>query len=407
MSAPVLGRKSGVQFNTLRQGVGRSADTCDTASEGATPRMETGERSRTYHRWQFRLSALGFVTSVAYLIAWLASGASIALRNALEVLTPLWWLELPLALLTLGAGHRLLTLPLLGLSGFWLPRRFGLLHQSFRLWLRDVVKAGLIAVALGIVAAEIVYGLLRTTPWWWLWGALAFLGGYAILAFAVPVWLVPLFYRLTPLDDVALRARLLKLAARVAVPALGVWVADQSRKSRTASAAGVGPGATRRILLFDTLLHEFTPDEVETVLAHELAHQVHADVGRGLLVQAALTLVTFWAADQALRAGARALGLAGPADLAALPLFGLVLMGAGLVLLPVSNGWSRRVERQADEFALRVTDNAPAFIRAMERLAALNLAELDPHPVKEFFLYSHPSIGRRLGHARAFLRQSS
>jgi STE24 endopeptidase len=265
----------------------------------------------------------------------------------------------------------------------------------------------LIATVLGILAALVVYGLLRATPWWWwLWGGLLFLGGYALLALAAPIVLVPLFYRLTPLDDGALRERLLRLAARAGVPVLGVWVADQSRKSRTANAAVVGLGRTRRILLFDTLLSELTADEIETVLAHELAHQVHGDIGRGLAVQTALTLVTFWIADHALRAGTRALGLEGPADPAGLPLFGLVMMAAGLVALPIANGWSRHVERQADAFALRVTDNAPAFIAAMERLGALNLAEPEPHPVKEFFLYSHPSIGRRVRTARALVRQS-
>ncbi len=363
----------------------------------------TKDRARAYHRWQFRLSMIGVFLGAAYLVVWLASGASVALRNALGDLTSRWWLELPLALLVLGAGHRILTLPLLWLGGFLLPRRFGLLHQPLGSWLLDVAKAGLIATALGVVAAEIVYGLLRATPWWWAWAALTFLAGYALLAFAVPVWLVPLFYRLTPLENRAMSDRLLRLAARVGVPALGVWVADQSRRSRTANAAVVGLGRTRRILLFDTLLREFTPDEVETVLAHELAHQVHSDVGRGLLVQAALTLVTFWAADQVLRVGAGLLGFDGPADVAGLPLFGLVVLGVGIVLHPVGNAWSRRVERQADDFALRSAENPSAFIGAMEHLAALNLAEPDPHPVKEFLLYSHPSINRRVARARAFL----
>lgn len=367
--------------------------------------MPSDERSRTYHRWQFRLSALGLALGVAYALVWLVTGANVGLRDAIDGVTTRWWLAVPLTLLILGAGHRLLTLPLAWLAGFWLPSRFGLLHQPFRLWLRDVAKAGLVAAVLGTLAVEIVYGLMRATAWWWLWGALIFLGGYALLAVVVPIWLVPLFYRLTPLSDAGLRERLLRLADRVGVPVLGVWVADQSRKSRTANAAVVGLGHTRRILLFDTLLSQFTPDEVETVLAHELAHQVHADVMRGLLVQSGLTLVTFWAADRALGLGAHALGLRGPADPAGLPLFGLVLMGAGLALLPVVNGWSRHVERQADAFALEVTGNAPAFITAMERLAVLNLAEHDPHPAKEFFLYSHPSIGRRVRYARALLRQ--
>jgi STE24 endopeptidase len=199
----------------------------------------------------------------------------------------------------------------------------------------------------------------------------------------------------------------LRVAARAGVPVLGVWVADQSRKSRTANAAVVGLGRTRRILLFDTLLSELAADEIETVLAHELGHQVHGDIGRGLLVQAALTLGTFWIADHALRLGTRALGLEGLADPAGLPLFGLVLMAVGLFALPIANGWSRHVERQADDFALRLTGNAPAFIAAMERLAALNLAEAEPHPIKELLFYSHPSIRRRVRSASAFLPQST
>jgi STE24 endopeptidase len=370
-------------------------------------RVDDPERSRAYHRWQFRLSALGFAVTVAYLVAWLASGGNIALRDALVAYTPHWWLQVPLALLVLGIGHRLVTLPLSWVSGFLLPRRFVLLHQPFRLWLADVAKAGAIATLLGIVATLVVYGLLRATAWWWLWGALLFLLGYALLALAAPTLLIPLFYRLSPLQDGDLRARVLRVAARAEVPVLGVWVADQSRKSRTANAAVVGLGRTRRILLFDTLLSELAADEIETVLAHELGHQVHGDIGRGLLVQAALTLGTFWIADHALRSGTRALGLEGLADPAGLPLFGLVLMAVGLFALPIANGWSRHVERQADDFALRLTGNAPAFIAAMERLAVLNLAEAEPHPIKELLFYSHPSIRRRVRSASAFLHQST
>ena len=366
---------------------------------------ESGEPARAYHRWQFRLSAVGVVLALGYLSGLLATGLALRLRDALAGLTSIWWLELPLALLIIGGGYRLLTLPLAWLQGFWLPRRFGLLHQPFRQWAWDALKAHLIGGLLGVLAAEVVYGLLRATPWWWLWGALCFLGGHAVLAVVAPVWLVPLFYRLTPLPDGGLRDRLLGLAGRAGVPVLDVWVADHSRKSRAANAAVLGLAGTRRILLFDTLVDTFTADEVETVLAHELAHQVHGDIVRGLFFQGTLTLVTFWAAEHLLRTGTRMLGLTGPADLAGLPLFGLILMVLGAAALPLGNGWSRRVERQADDFALRMTGNAGAFIAAMERLAALNLAESDPHPLKEIIFYSHPSIGRRVARAQSLLRQ--
>lgn len=363
----------------------------------------TAARARVYHRRQLALSTLGLVLSVAYLLVLIEARGAERLADGLARWTGAWWLELGGVFVVLAGGHRLLTLPLAWLGGYWLPRRFGLLHQPLSRWVWDVTKAALIGGALALAAVELVYGLLRATAWWWLWGAGAFLAGYALLALVAPIWLVPLFYRLTPLSEGPLRARLLALAARVGVPVTEVCVVDQSRKSRTANAAVTGLGRTRRILLFDTLLREFTPDEVEAVLAHELAHQLHGDIRRGVLVQGALTLVTFWVADAALRWGVGWLGLDGASDVAGLPLFGLVVLVVGLGTLPLANGWSRHVERRADRFALRTIADPRAFIGSMERLATLNLAERDPHPLEEFFLYSHPSIGRRIAVARQFL----
>lgn len=367
-----------------------------------TPAPEEGARARVYHRRQLALSLLGLALSVTYLLVLIETRAATHLTEYLARWTTAWWLELGIVLLVLAGAYRLVTLPLHWLGGYWLPRRFGLLHQPFRRWLWDAVKAGLIGGMLGLLAVLIIYALLRVTPWWWLWGAAIFLAGYALLALVAPIWLVPLFYRLTPLPDGLLLTRLLALARRVGVPVTGVFVVDQSRKSRTANAAVTGLGRTRRILLFDTLLDEFTPEEIEAVLAHELAHQLHGDIRRGLLVQGALTLVTFWIADLALRWGVGWLGLDGPADIAGLPLFGLILMLVSLAALPVANGWSRRVEWQADRFALRTIPDPRAFIRSMERLATLNLAEREPHRLEELFLYSHPAIERRIAHARQF-----
>jgi len=359
-------------------------------------------RARAYHRRQLALSLAELALSASYLIVLVETRAAVHLAERLATWTPRWWLALAVAVLVLGGGYRLLSLPLAWLGGFWLPRRYGLLHQSLGRWLWDATKTALIGGTLGLVAVEVVYGLMRWSPWWWLWGAVVFLGGYALLALVAPVCLVPLFYRLTPLADGPLKSRLLALAARVGVPVTGVWVVDQSRKSRTANAAVTGLGRTRRILLFDTLLDTFTADEVEAVLAHELAHQLHGDIRRGLLVQGALILVTFWVASGALRAGGVWLGLDGPADIGGLPLFGLVLLVVGLAALPLANGWSRHVEHAADRFALETLPGPAPFIGAMERLATLNLAERDPHPVEEFFLYSHPPIGRRIAYARQF-----
>lgn len=362
------------------------------------------ERARRYHRLRFRLAALELALSVGYLVGLLSSGASVALAARIASMTPHWWLQLALTVAILGGVFRLATAPLAWTAGYWLPRRFDLLHQRFRGWLWDAVKASALGGAIGLPVVLGIYALLRATPWWWLWSALALLVLGALLTLVAPVWIAPLFYRLTPLGEGALRRRLVGLGERLGVPVIGVWVADQSTKSRTANAAVTGLGRTRRIILFDTLATGFTDDEVEAVLAHELAHHLHGDVWRGLAVQSAITVGILWVADHLLRAGSGALGLAGPADPAGLPLFGLIVMGASLVALPIGNGWSRRVERQADDFALRATRAPEPFIGAMERLAALNLAERQPHRLKELLLYSHPSIGRRIARARAFAR---
>lgn len=366
------------------------------------PASEEGARARTYHRRQLLLSLSGLALSIAYLLVLIETRAAAHVADLAARWSSAWWLELAAVFLVLAGGHRLLTLPLAWLGGFWLPRRYGLLHQPFTGWLRDAAKAALLGGALGLAAVEIVYGLLRLSSWWWLWGAVAFLAGYALLALVAPVWLVPLFYRLTPLPDGPLRTRLLALADRVGVPVVGVFVVDQSRKSRTANAAVTGLGRTRRILLFDTLLQQFAPEEIEAVLAHELAHQRHRDVGRGLLVQGALTLVTFWVADAALRWGAGQVAPEGPAAVTGLPILGLVLLIVSLAALPLANGWSRHVEWQADRFALQTIPDPGAFIASMERLAALNLADREPPRLEEILLYSHPSIARRIAHARQF-----
>src|SRR5207237_4695559 len=139
-------------------------------------------------------------------------------------------------------------------------------------------------------------------------------------------------FRLTPLADATLAARLLALADRAGVGAIGIWIADQSRKSRTANAAVVGLGRTRRILLYDTLAAGFRPEEIEAVLAHELGHHVHGDLRRGLLVQGALSVATFWIASHALRAGVGHFGYASVADPAGLPWLAVVLGATGLLL---------------------------------------------------------------------------
>jgi STE24 endopeptidase len=352
-----------------------------------------------YHRLQFALSLIGLGLSIAYLVTLILVGGGQWLARIAADTTTAPWGQVALVALAVGAGQTVLTLPLKLIRGYGLPRRFGLLHQPFVSWLADQLKAALIGGALGLAAVEIVYGLLALTPLWWLAAAAVFILAQIAIIAVLPIWIVPLFYKLSPLADQDLRDRLLALARRAGVAAIGVFVADQSRKSRTANAAVVGLGRTRRIILFDTLLAEFRPEEIESVLAHELGHHAHGDMRRGLLVNSVLTVVTMWLAARGLDLGVTLLGLAGPADPAGLPWLALVAMALGLVQLPLANGFSRWLERQADDFALATTGNPRAFVGAMERLGGLNLAERRPNRLKEIFLFSHPALESRIARA--------
>jgi STE24 endopeptidase len=227
-----------------------------------------------------------------------------------------------------------------------------------------------------------------------------------ILANLGPVLLMPIFYKFTPLGEehAELAQRLLRLAEQAHTHVSGVFQFDMSRRTKAANAALTGLGNTRRIILGDTLLEEFTPDEIETVLAHELGHHVHKDIPVGILLNALTTLAGFYLAGVGLRWGASAFGANGPSDIAAFPVF-LVMMGLyGLVTMPLGNAFSRWRERRADEYALQSTHKPEAFASAMARLANQNLADANPEPWVEFLLHSHPALSKRIAMAKRFTR---
>jgi Zn-dependent protease with chaperone function len=251
-----------------------------------------------------------------------------------------------------------------------------------------------------------LYWLLAVAPLsWWLWAGVAVLVVTVLLANLAPILLLPLFYKLTPLPEGAVRRRTLALAARANTRVRGVFSMNMSAKTTAANAAVMGLGNTRRIVIGDTLLDRYTPDEIEVVVAHELGHQVHWDIPKLVAVQVVTTLGGLYLANVVLHTVVSSVPhYQGLSDVATLPLVGAVLGIFGLVVLPLANGFSRYVERQADVYALQLTGKTDAFIGAMTRLANQNLAELEPSPIIEFLLYDHPSTGKRLDFAREWAK---
>jgi len=362
------------------------------------------QKAKEYARISRRLFVSELVFGAVYVIFWIISGLSPWLRDQVYTITTATWLAVPLFALGFGLPYAILTAPLDYYSGFVLPHKYEQSVQSLKEWLIDKFKGILISGVLGLIVLETIYWLLGVAPeTWWLWAALVMLVLTVILGTLAPVLILPLFYKYKPLDNEELVNRLTQLAENARTRVKGVYEFDMSSKTVAANAALMGLGNTRLIVLGDTLLQNFTVDEIETVLAHELGHHVHKDLSLGILVQSGLTLIGFWLADLVMQWGILAFGYAGLTDPATLPLLAIALSIFGLVTMPLGNAWSRSREVKADTYALETTQKPEAFISAMTRLANQNLADAEPPAWVEFLLHSHPSIHKRVAMAENYI----
>jgi len=298
---------------------------------------------------------------------------------------------------------KLIGLPL-DYYGFRLEHHFHLSNQRLRSWLCDEVKGWLIGLALATIVVELVYFLLRQDPQsWWLISWAVFLGLFVLLAQLAPVVLFPIFYKFEPLDNEELKRRLVVLSERAGTRVRGVYRWHLSEKSKKANAALTGLGATRRIILADTLLENYSNDEIEAVLAHELGHHVHRHILKSILVQAGITFLGFWLANYVLRYAVERRGMFETlSDFANLPLLILVSTVLSFLLMPALNAYSRFNERQADEYCFQSVSNVDPFISSMNKLADQNLAERTPSRLVEWFFHSHPAIAKRVAAAQVW-----
>lgn len=362
----------------------------------------TEDKATRYHRLRRRCDLALLAWGAVCLAGLAATGAWQAISRSIDHWSGgLLWLGGPASALALILIHETFAFPLAWYAGFSLEHRYGLSRQTRAAWLAEHGKALAVAWALASGAVLVTYGAMTSLGgWWWLVAGLGLSTLVALLATLAPVLLLPLFFRFTPLSRPALVARLEALAARAGTRVVGAYEWALGERSSKANAALAGLGATRRILVSDTMLADYTDEEIEVVLAHELGHHVHRDIWRGLAFESALIVAGFGLTDRVLRALGPSLGIAAPADLASLPLLVLSAGGVSVLLTPVALALSRRHERRADLFALRLTGNPAAFISAMRRLGAQNLAEERPGRLVRWLFHSHPPLDERLSFAR-------
>jgi len=372
------------------------------------------DKTARYHALKRRAALLSVGWSVAFLFffagtpasAWLSSGAT-RLVSAVPLPAPL----LPSAVVLvyvaiLGILHEAGSLPFAFYRGFLVERRYGLSTETLRRWAADQVKAGILGAGLSLAGFALLYAAIRRWPHdWWMAAAAGFSLFVVVMARVAPVLILPLFFRLKPLERGELRDRLAGVAHRAGLPVTGVFEWQLSDRTKKGNAALTGLGKTRRILVSDTLMAAHSDDEIEVVVAHELGHHAHHDIWKAVAFECGVSLLAFFLASRVLLALSPRMGWQGPADVAGIP---VLLLTAGLLslgLVPAVNAFSRGAERAADRYAWEVTGNPAAFASAMQRLGAQNFAEERPSRLVRWLFYTHPPFGERIEAARAFERR--
>jgi STE24 endopeptidase len=358
-------------------------------------------RYNLIHRW---LEFSDFVLGLAFLLVLLLSGWNAVLRDwAYRYAFQNYTLSVLFYVFLLMLGGKLLVVGL-DYYGLRLERRFHLSNQKTRSWLWDETKGFLVGLVFAVIIAELLYFTIRQSPQhWWIISWAMFMGLFVVLAQVAPLILFPIFYKFEPLENEDLKQRLVKLSESAGTRVRGIYKWHLSEKSRKANAALTGLGATRRIILADTLLDHYSSEEIEAVLAHELGHHVHKHILKSIIVQAAITLFGFWAANYVLHWSIEQWGMFDTmSDFSNLPLLVLVSTVLSIVLMPAMNAYSRFNERQADRYAFKTIRSVQPFISSMNKLAAQNLAERTPARWVEWLFHSHPAISRRVAAAEAW-----
>lgn len=371
---------------------------------GSAPQPADTAEARAYNQEKRILgvvdASIGFTTLLVLVLtpwsiglrdwAWKLSGEHYALA--------LFFYVVALATITKLAGFGL------EYYSFRLEHRYHLSNQKIGAWLLDEAKAWLLGLVIGALLAELIYFIIRLAPQlWWLIAWAAFIVLFVFFAQIAPVLLFPLFYKFVPLENEALKQRLVRLGEKAGAEVRGVYEWKLSEKSKKANAALTGLGNTRRIILSDTLLASYTDDEIEAVLAHELGHHVHGHILKSIAVQVGVTFVGFWAASGVLEYSVTTLRMYPEIyDFANLPLLALVSSVLSLLLLPALNAYSRYKERQADHYCWKAVPSVQPFISAMNKLSDQNLAERNPSRLVEILFHSHPPISKRVAAAEQF-----
>jgi len=354
------------------------------------------EKSKVYNRITIAVQIISLILNFGLILVLIFTPLARTIETKIYSITSNDYIAFLLFILSIGIISSIYEIPLNFYSEFIVEHKFKLSNQRFTDWLIEKLKSFLVSSVIALPILLIFFYLLKNFELWWLFIAFAIFFFSILLARLAPTLIFPIFYKFIPLDNENLKMKLTELCKKFGINFEGIYTFNLSKTTKKANAGFTGIFKSKRIILSDTLIENFTDDEILTVFAHELGHYKKKHIVKNILIGFVTTIVTFYLADQLYLYLISLMRFNSIYQLSALPLLFLIMSIFSLILMPVTNSISRKFEYEADEFAVKSTGDKNAFISSLQKLSRINLADENPNQIIEFIFYSHPSIKKRI-----------
>lgn len=364
--------------------------------------------AKKYFKTHFKLNITYSVLYIAILIAFLVSGASLELKKVISSYVEKNWLIITIYFSLVLILFDFITLPTNFHTNFLVEHRFKLSNQSISTWFLENIKKTIVSLIIGLILIHITYYFLENYEnFWWIYTSVIFIFWEVLLSYLAPVILIPIFYKLTSLENETLKNKLINLCQSVNTQVKDVYKINLGKDTKKVNAGLTGIGNTRCIILSDTLLEEFTSEEIEVIFSHELGHHYHKHIWKLIGMEIIATFICLYFVNISLGYFSPLLSISKISNIANLPLLVLSFIAVFFFLQPLKNAFSRYLEKKADKFALKNSENPSSFISSMIKLGDKNLSEIKVSPLIEIYFYSHPSLLKRLKMGFSYLKELS
>lgn len=353
--------------------------------------------SKKYNNTKLVIGIGKGILTFLLLFLFVSFGLSEKLVNQISTYSQNEYLILIIYTVTAAILFSIIFFPLNFYSSYILEHKYELSNQKISGWLVEGAKGILISSLIGIPLLILFYYLLITFEnLWWLPFAITLFLVSVVLARIIPVFILPLFYKIIPYENNSLKERISKLSEDAGIKLENIYTFNMSKNTKKANAAFTGIGKSKRIILGDTLIENYSDEEVESVIAHELGHYKHKHITKNIIQGTINSFLTLFLIAYLYQISIGWFGFESITEIAALPLLTLWGMLIGLIQTPLSSFISRKYEYEADRYAVTVTGTSENLISSLNKLTDQNLGDKNPHPFVEWYFYSHPSVEKRV-----------